>query len=69
MGLWTLDGEHLSRAVEINEARIPELEDSISYVELAQGNPGVDQLVAEVGGRIMRRIGELSNASGTGSSQ
>ena len=67
--LWTLDGEQLSRAVEINEARIPELGDSISYAELAQGNPGVDQLVAEVGGRIMRRVGELSNASGTGSFQ
>ena len=67
--LWTLDGERLSRAVEINGARIPEIGDSISYAELAQGNPGVDQLVAEVGGRIMRRVGELSNASGTGSFQ
>ena len=58
--LWRLDGEQLSRTVEVDGSRIQALEASIGHSDLASTDPGVDQLVAEVRGRIIRRIGELS---------
>ena len=58
--LWRLDGEQLSRTVEVDGSRIQALEASIGHADLASTDPGVDQLVAEVRGRIIRRIGELS---------
>ena len=58
--LWRLDGEQLSRTVEVDGSRIQALEASIGHADLSSTDPGVDQLVAEVRGRIIRRIGELS---------
>ena len=57
---WRLDGERLSRSVTVNEFEVPELEVSISYAELALRATGEDQVVAEIGGRIIRKIGELA---------
>ena len=63
---WRLDGERLSRSVTLNSFGVPELEASISYAELALRSTGEDQVVAEIGGRIVRKIGELAaNSEGT----
>ena len=57
---WCLDGESLKQSVAIDESRIPALETTIAYEGLDVTNAAVEHTVAEVGGRIMRRVGELS---------
>ena len=57
---WRLDGEQLSREVEIDGSRLPGLDATISYAELDRGNLGFDQTAAEVGRNMVGRIRELS---------
>ena len=59
---WILDGEQLSRAVELDGSNLPELEATISYAELDRGNLGFDQTAAEVGRNMVGRIRELSSS-------
>ena len=66
---WRLDRAGVSRTVEIRGSRGPELESQMSWAELVHRNPEVPRLVAEIPRRIMRRVGELTAVSGTGSSR
>lgn len=59
---WHLDGERISRSVTIDGSPIPECGASVPYGELNNSNTGIDQTIAEIGGRIMRRIGDISAA-------
>ena len=61
--VWRLDGERLTRSIAIDGSPLPELAASVPYEGLDGGNRAMDSTVAEIGGRIMRRIGELSAAS------
>ena len=61
--VWRLDGERLTRSIAIDGSPLPELAASVPYEELGIGNWAIDSTIAEIGGRIMRRIGELSAAS------
>ena len=63
---WRLGRAGMSRTVEIKGSRGPELESQMSWSELVHRNPEVHRLVAEIPRRIMRRVGELTAASGTG---
>ena len=58
--VWRLDGERVTRSVAIDGSPLPELAASVPYEALAGGDRGVDSTVAEIGGRVMRRVGELS---------
>ena len=60
--LWHLDGAQVSRLVTIDGAPIPECGASIPYEEFNDSKVGIDQTIAEIGGRLMRRIGEMSAA-------
>ena len=55
-----LDGELLTRSVAIDGSPIPSLEVTVAYEELDGANAAVDQMIAEIGGRVIRRISELS---------
>ena len=57
---WLLDGERLTRSVAIDGSQIPALEFAIAYEELDDANAAVDNTIADIGGRVIRRIGELS---------
>ena len=57
---WLLDGELLTRSVAIDGSHIPSLEVTVAYEELDGANAAVDQMIAEIGGRVIRRISELS---------
>ena len=57
---WLLDGELLTRSVAIDGSHIPALEVTVAYEELDSANAAVDQMIAEIGGRVIRRISELS---------
>ena len=59
---WCLDGEFLKQSVDIDGSRIPALESTIAYEGLDVTNAAVEHTIAEVGGRIMLRIGQLSAA-------
>ena len=59
---WCLDGDSLKQSVAIDESRVPALETTIAYERLHVTNAAVENTIAEVGGRIMRRIGQLSAA-------
>lgn len=61
--MWRLDGERVLRLVHIDSAPLPECEASVTYEELDDGSREIDQTIAEIGGRMMRRVGELSAAS------
>ena len=60
---WYLDGERLIRVVGIDDSPISELAARVPYEELNDGSWAIDATIAEIGGRIMRRVGELSAAS------
>ena len=53
---WTLDGEWLSRSVDIDGVPLPELGARIAYEDLAREHPAVAQAVADTSGQIMRWI-------------
>ena len=53
---WSLDGQYLSRSVEIDGVLVPELGDKIPYEELDRGHTGVDQAVAKISASVMRWI-------------
>ena len=53
---WLLDGELLTRSVAIDGSHIPSLEVTVAYEELDGANAAVDQMIAEIGGRVIRRI-------------
>ncbi len=53
---WTLDGERLSRSVDINGVLVPELGAKIPYEELDREHTAVDQVVAETSAHVMRWI-------------
>ena len=57
---WLLDGALLTRSVAIDGSHIPSLEVTVAYEELDGTNAAVDQMIAEIGGRVIRRISELS---------
>ena len=61
--VWRLDGERLTRSIAIDGSQLPDLAASVPYEGLDDDNWTVDSTVAEIGGRIMRRIGERSAAS------
>ena len=58
--VWRLDGERVTRSVAIDGSPLPELAASAPYRDLAGGDREIDSTVAEIGGRVMRRVGELS---------
>ena len=60
--VWRLDGERVTRSIAIDGSPLPELAASVPYERLGDGNWAIDSTVAETGGRVMRRIGELSAA-------
>ena len=53
---WTLDGEWLSRSVDIDGVLMPELGAKITYEELDRERTAVAQAVAETSGHIIRWI-------------
>lgn len=53
---WTLDGEWLSRSVDIDGVLIPELGAKITYKDLDRAHTAVDQAVAETSAHVMRWI-------------
>ena len=53
---WTLDGEWLSRSVDIEDVLMPALGAKVAYEELDREHTAVDQAVAETSGHIMRWI-------------
>ena len=55
---WTLDGEWLSRLVDIDSVLVPELGAKIAYEELDREHAAVAQSVAETSAHIMRWIDE-----------
>ncbi|MCY4515348.1 MAG: ATP-binding protein [Candidatus Tectomicrobia bacterium] len=60
---WRLDGERVTRSVAIDGSPLPELAVTMPYGELCSGRWATDSTIAEIGGRLMRRVGELSGAS------
>ena len=60
---WQLDGERLSRLIAIDGSPIPELAATVPYEGLNDSSWAIDPMIAEIGGRIVRRIGELSAVS------
>ena len=60
---WRLDSERVTRSVAIDGAPLPELAVTMPYGELCSGRWATDSTIAEIGGRLMRRVGELSGAS------
>lgn len=59
---WRLDGERMLRLVHIDGAPVPECGATVPYEKLNDNNWDVDQTVAEIAGRLIRRVGELSAA-------
>ena len=57
---WHLDEALGARSVTIDGSPIPECEVSVPYEELNDSNMGIAQTSAEIGGRLIRRIGEIS---------
>lgn len=53
---WTLDGESLSRSVDVDGVRIPELGARIAYEDLDREHTAIAQAVADISGHIMRWI-------------
>ena len=53
---WTLDGESLTRSVDIDGVLLPELGIKIAYEKLDREHTAVGQAVAEASGRIMRWV-------------
>ena len=53
---WTLDGEWLSRSVDIDGVLMPALGAKVAYEELDRERTAVDQAVAETSGHVMRWI-------------
>ena len=60
---WHLDGERVTRSVAIDGSLIPGLAASVPYEGLNDSSWAIDPTIAEIGERIVRRIGELSAAS------
>lgn len=58
--VWRLDGERVTRSIAIDGSPLPELAASVPYGDLAGGDREIDSTVAEIGGRVMRRVAELS---------
>ena len=53
---WTLDGEWLSRSVDVDGVPMPELSARIAYEDLHREHTAVTQAVADTSGQIMRWI-------------
>ena len=53
---WTLDGEWLTRSVDIDGVQVPELGGKIAYGDLNREHTGVDQAVAVTSANVMRWI-------------
>ena len=60
---WHLDGERVTRSVAIDGSLIPGLTASVPYEGLNDSSGAIDPTIAEIGERIVRRIGEMSAAS------
>ncbi len=64
---WVLDGEGVSKEVNVDGTLVPELESRIPYAALNTSSAEVDRTVAEVTSLIMMVIEELSKGEGDAS--